>query len=117
MTNPKQKIEQAIRKVYEWMAANQTLEGTWPVPYDGPFFLLPLYIFALRICGRPISKETKTKMSRYILRHQLADGSFGIHQESKVGTVFTSVINYVALRFLGSSPLRSSTTEGFELDP
>ncbi len=51
-----------------------------------------------------MTMETKTKMSRYILRHQLADGSFGIHQESKVGTVFTSVINYVALRFLGHLP-------------
>ena len=107
MVNPKQKIEQAIQKIYRWMAANQTEEGTWPVPYDGPFFLLPLYIFAMRICGQPMSMETKTKMSRYILRHQLADGSFGIHQESKVGTIFTCVINYVALRFLGHSASES----------
>jgi squalene/oxidosqualene cyclase-like protein len=95
------KVEQSIQKIYKWMASNQTKEGTWPVPYDGPFFLLPLYIFALRICNRPFSAGTKTKMSRYILRHQLPDGSFGLHQEAKSGTVFTSVINYVALRFLG----------------
>jgi len=103
MVNPMQNIEQAIQKIYAWMAANQTEDGTWPVPYDGPFFLLPLYIFAVRICGRHVSGETKTKMSRYILRHQLDNGSFGIHQESKSGTVFTSVINYVALRFLDHS--------------
>ena len=102
-----QNIEQAIQKIYAWMSANQTKEGTWPVPYDGPFFLLPLYIFAMRICGRHISRETKSKMSRYILRHQLDNGSFGIHQESKSGTVFTSVINYVALRFLDHSASES----------
>jgi len=100
MFKTKQRIEQSIRKIYGWMIDNQTEEGTWPVPYDGPFFLLPLYIFALRTTNQPISLETKTKMSNYILRHQLPDGSFGLHQESKTGTVFTTVINYVALRFL-----------------
>lgn len=97
----KKKINLSIQKIHDWIAKNQTDEGTWPEPYDGPFFLLPLYIFAMRICGRHLSEESKVKMSRYILRHQLPDGSFGLHQESKTGTVFTSVINYVALRFLG----------------
>ena len=114
MFKTKQRIEQSIWKIYEWMIENQTEEGTWPVPYDGPFFLLPLYIFALRTTKRPISLETRTKMSNYILRHQLPDGSFGLHQESKIGTVFTTVINYVALRFLGLEASRTELKESLK---
>ncbi|WP_276391229.1 prenyltransferase/squalene oxidase repeat-containing protein [Eudoraea chungangensis] len=98
------KINKGIAKSFQWMRENQTEEGTWPVPYDGPMFLLPLYIFALRICKKPISSTTQRKMSNYILRHQLRDGSYGMHQESKSGTLFTSIINYIALRFLGLEP-------------
>ncbi|MGB5319733.1 prenyltransferase/squalene oxidase repeat-containing protein [Eudoraea sp.] len=98
------KIKESLAKSFHWMKENQTMEGTWPVPYDGPFFLLPLYIFALRICDRPISEESRGKMVRYILKHQISDGSFGMHQESKSGTLFTSIINYIALRFLGMNP-------------
>ena len=95
------RVQQAIDRSYQWMIKNQTAEGTWPVPYDGPFFLLPLYIFAMRICDRPVSNEMRQKMSNYILRHRIADGSYGLHQESKTGTLFCTIINYIALRFLG----------------
>lgn len=103
MHNIKGKVDQSIQKIYSWMTKNQTTEGTWPEPYDGPFFLLPLYIFAIRICNRTQSEEVAIKMTRYILRHQLPDGSFGIHQEAKTGMLFTTILNYVALRFLGNS--------------
>ncbi len=98
------KVNRAIARSVQWMIKNQTDEGTWPVSYDGPLFLLPLYIFALRICKRPVSEDSKKKMRNYILRHQLEDGSYGLHQESKTGTLFTSILNYVALRFLDLEP-------------
>ena len=69
-----------------------------------PIYLLVLFvvdIFAKKICNQPYSEAENKKMSTYILRHQLEDGSFGLHQESKVGTVFCSILNYLALRFLG----------------
>ena len=106
MPSLNKKIEQSIQRVYKWMIKTQTDEGTWPEPYDGPLFLLPLYIFALRICNRTISPEAAEKMSKYIYNHQLDDGSFGLHQESKTGTLFTSIINYIALRFLGHEAIQ-----------
>ena len=65
------------------------------------FFSQALSLLAM--CLRPLLRLTKkTEMIRYIRNHQNVDGGFGLHIEHK-STMFSTALNYVALRLLGVS--------------
>src|SRR5438093_2173104 len=78
----------------------QSERGSLHGDYDGPLFLLPGYIFAHYATGTPLPEEHRQKFVEYIRRVQNADGGFGLHVEGH-SYLFTTVLNYVALRLLG----------------
>jgi lanosterol synthase len=95
--------ERAVARGLDFLASQQGADGAWRGDYGGPMFLLPMYLAARHIGGRPIERERRTGMVAYLCAHQGADGSFGLHVESS-GCLFTTVLCYVALRFLGLAP-------------
>jgi len=77
--------------------------GSWKGDYGGPLFLLPIYVSVCRAARIDIPAPVADGMVRYLRRNQRADGSWGLHVEGQ-GHVFTTVLNYVALRLLGVGP-------------
>ena len=97
----RQRIRRGIRKQIGFLKRAQAEDGTWPVQYGGPSFLLPLYVITAYISRRRLDGQMQTGMVRQIHEIQLEDGSIGLHFESRHGMMFTTVISYVALRLLG----------------
>ena len=84
------------------LAEEQSADGAWKGDYSGPLFLIPVYVSGLYAMGIPFSDPMRTQFTRYLRKHQNADGGWGLDVESP-SLVFTSVLNYVALRLLGVS--------------
>ncbi len=82
------------------LARTQSETGSWKGDYGGPLFLLPMYVGTAHATGLPLPQATRDEMVRYLRNHQNRDGGFGLDVESH-SHVFTSVLNYVALRLLG----------------
>ena len=85
------------------LAATQDPGGSWKGDYGGPLFLPPLYLCTLYVLGRPPDAAIGAGFLRYLRAHQNADGGWGLDVEGR-SQVFTSVLNYVALRLLGLPP-------------
>jgi len=84
------------------LAATQDASGAWKGDYGGPLFLLPLFVAVARTVGHPLDADTRAGMERYFRGHQNPDGGFGLHVEG-ASHVFTTVLAYVALRFLDAA--------------
>jgi squalene/oxidosqualene cyclase-like protein len=91
----------AIERGTAYLARFQSESGTLRGDYDGPLFLTPGYVFAHYATGTPILEAARVKLVRYLERAQNADGGFGLHLEGP-SLLFSTVLNYVALRLLGS---------------
>ena len=91
---------EALRRGFGYLQGIQGADGGWTGDYDGPLFLLPGYIFVHRIVGRPLSEADRSGLIATLRRAQTSEGSFGLHADGK-GYLFTTVLNYVALRLLG----------------
>lgn len=78
----------------------QADDGHWPGDYGGPMFLLPGAVITSFVTKFQFKDEEKEQMIRYLFHHQLPDGGWGTHIES-TSTMFGTVLNYIALRFLG----------------
>ncbi len=89
-----------LRRGFSYLESIQGAHGGWTGDYDGPLFLLPGYIFAHYIIGQPLSGADRSAFIATLRRAQNDDGSFGLHLEGE-GYLFTTVLNYVALRLLG----------------
>jgi hypothetical protein len=63
-------------------------------------FLLPMYVAACRVAGRLPEGARRDGMVRYLRGVINQDGAVGLHEEDG-GSMFTTVLAYVALRFLG----------------
>jgi squalene/oxidosqualene cyclase-like protein len=100
----RERIRLGIRKQIQFLKSTQAEDGTWPVHYGGPSFLLPLYVIAAYISRHGLDGPVRAGMVRQIHEIQLEDGSIGLHFESRHGMMFTTVICYVALRLLGEGP-------------
>lgn len=98
-----QRLGDAVHRAIDALGRAQAQTGEWPADYGGPLFLLPMYVGVNHVVGTPPSAEQAEEMVRYIQNHQRADGGWGLHVEGH-GMVFTSVLNYVALRLLGVAP-------------
>lgn len=85
------------------LAATQEPDGSWAGDYGGPQFLLPLYVATTTIIGRAPAGAEAEAMRRYITATQNADGGWGLHTEGE-SIVYTTAVNYVALRLLGVAP-------------
>ena len=82
------------------LAETQEDSGAWKGDYGGPLFLPPLYIATLHVLGRPPDARTRAGFLRYLRGHQNPDGGWGLDVEGP-SQVFSSILNYVALRLLG----------------
>ncbi|HXX29227.1 MAG TPA: 2,3-oxidosqualene cyclase [Myxococcaceae bacterium] len=82
------------------LAETQAPWGAWKGDYGGPLFLPPLYICTLHALGRPADEATRAGFLRFLRGHQNPDGGWGLDVEGP-SQVFSSVLNYVALRLLG----------------
>lgn len=74
-------------------------DGHWAGDYGGPLFLLPGLVITCIISGMELG-ERKQAMIVYMSNHQQTDGGWGLHLEGP-STLFSSCLNYVALRLLG----------------
>jgi squalene/oxidosqualene cyclase-like protein len=90
----------SVAKGLRVLAATQHPSGAWKGDYGGPLFLPPLYVATLYALGRVPDEGTRAGILRYLRGHQNADGGWGLDVEGP-SQVFTSVLNYVALRLLG----------------
>ena len=90
----------AITKGLRILAATQEPSGAWKGDYGGPLFLPPLYVATLYALGHVPDEDTRAGLLRYLRGHQNTDGGWGLDVEGP-SQVFTSVLNYVALRLLG----------------
>jgi squalene/oxidosqualene cyclase-like protein len=93
-------VSEALHRGFRYLQSIQSAHGGWTGDYDGPLFLLPGYIFLHRIVGRPLSEADRTAFIATLRRAQTREGSFGLHLDGK-GYLFTTVLNYVALRLMG----------------
>jgi squalene/oxidosqualene cyclase-like protein len=93
-------VLEALHRGFRYLQGIQSAHGGWTGDYDGPLFLLPGYIFLHRIVGRPLSEADRTAFIATLRRAQSSEGSFGLHLDGK-GYLFTTVLNYVALRVMG----------------
>ncbi|MCY1033349.1 2,3-oxidosqualene cyclase [Corallococcus sp. BB11-1] len=78
----------------------QEVDGSWKGDYGGPLFLSPMYVAGLYVMGRAPEARVRDGMLAHLRAHQNADGGWGLDEESP-SLVFTTVLNYVALRLLG----------------
>jgi squalene/oxidosqualene cyclase-like protein len=90
----------AIDLACDVLAQTQSPTGSWHGDYGGPLFLLPMYIGTCHIVGIQLERSTRDGMIDYLTAHQNPDGGWGLDVEGD-SHVFTSVLNYVALRLLG----------------
>ncbi|MFZ5442652.1 MAG: terpene cyclase/mutase family protein [Myxococcota bacterium] len=97
MADVKTVLERALGN----LARLQGPRGSWPSDYGGPMFLLPMYVALAYVTRRLPSPERCARMVTYFFNVQRADGSIGLHAEASSGSMFTSVLGYVALRLLG----------------
>jgi len=81
------------------LAATQDDSGSWKGDYGGPLFLSPIFVATARTVGYELDRETRAGMESYLRGHQNDDGGWGLHVEGP-SHVFTTVLSYVALRFL-----------------
>ncbi|SEM07816.1 lanosterol synthase [Stigmatella aurantiaca] len=92
--------EPILQRGLEVLASTQDAEGSWYGDYGGPQFLIPIYVAGLHVMGRVPESAQREGLVAYLRRHQNADGGWGLDVESP-SQVFTSVLNYVALRLMG----------------
>jgi len=82
------------------LEATQDPDGSWKGDYGGPLFLVPVYVAGLQVLEREPEPAVREGFITYLRNHQNADGGWGLDVESH-SHVFTTVLNYVALRLLG----------------
>ena len=99
-TLERDELTDAIEGGLDWMERTQADQGAWEGDYGGPMFLLPLYVATTYVVDELPEPEVRDEIVRYLRNHQNDDGGWGLHVESH-SYVYTSVLNYVAMRLLG----------------
>jgi squalene/oxidosqualene cyclase-like protein len=89
-----------VGKALDYLASRQDPGGSWKGDYGGPLFLLPMYVATTHIMGELPEGRERDEIVRYIRGKQNPDGGWGLSVESP-SHVFTTTLNYVALRLLG----------------
>lgn len=94
-------VDRALQRSLENLARLQADRGSWPSDYGGPMFLLPMYVALAYVAKRLPEPGRVERLITYYANVQRPDGSIGLHAEATTGSMFTSVLGYVALRLLG----------------
>ncbi|WP_235685319.1 2,3-oxidosqualene cyclase [Corallococcus silvisoli] len=92
-----------MRRARATLARTQEADGSWKGDYSGPLFLGAVYVAGLYVMGQTPDARTREGMIAYLRAHQNADGGWGLDVESP-SLVFTTVLDYVALRLMGVGP-------------
>lgn len=90
----------SIAQAIDVLRQHQSPTGQFKGDYSGPLFLLPMYVGASYAADAMPSREVQDQMVAYLRNVQNPDGGFGLGEQNP-SCVFTSVLNYVALRLLG----------------
>lgn len=101
MPPPGLDADPVMNRALENLARLQAERGSWPSDYGGPMFLLPMWVALAWATKRLPNAERTARLITYYSNVQREDGSIGLHAESTSGSMFTSVLGYVALRLLG----------------
>lgn len=107
-------VEKTLKRAIDFLESQQVERGSWPSDYGGPMFLLPMYVALAYVAKRLPSPERTARLVLYYSNVQRPDGSIGLHAESTRGSMFTSVLGYVALRLLGVPATDSRLTRLLE---
>ena len=91
---------QSIRRALDNLAERQSPDGAWSGDYGGPMFLLPMYV-ALAFAADAIPERHRVGFVDYFLNVHGTGDRLGLHAEDTAGSVFASVLGYVAQRLLG----------------
>jgi squalene/oxidosqualene cyclase-like protein len=102
VAEPSERPADPIGAALAHLASTQDASGSWKGDYGGPLFLLPIFIATARTVGYRIDESTRSGMEQYLRAHQNGNGGWGLHVEG-ASHVFTTVLCYVALRFLGAA--------------
>jgi len=94
-------IREARARAIRFLLDSQHDDGSWRGRYDGPQFLLPMYVVAMNLISREIPDSRRKEMLRYLRRQVRDDGGWGLHVEDARSRVFPTVLCYVAARLLG----------------
>jgi squalene/oxidosqualene cyclase-like protein len=94
-------VEQVLTRALDNLGRLQGPRGSWPSDYGGPMFLLPMWVALAYVTRRLPDPARTARVIQYFTNVQRADGSIGLHAEASSGSMFTSVLGYVALRLLG----------------
>jgi squalene/oxidosqualene cyclase-like protein len=100
----RRRCRDAVARGARFLVSLQGADGSWRGDYGGPMFLLPMYVAASYICRRPIAPAQRARMVAYLAGHQHAAGCVGLHAEAREGSLFATILAYVALRLLGLPP-------------
>ncbi len=94
-------VDPVLTRALDNLARLQGPRGSWPSDYGGPMFLLPMWVALAWAAKRLPDAQRTARLVTYFTNVQRPDGSIGLHAESTSGSMFTSVLGYVALRLLG----------------
>ncbi len=108
----KQAFASAYRGI-DFYRSLQRKDGHWPGDYGGPHFLLPGMIIASHVTETPFPPPHQALMKRYMYNHQNQDGGWGLHLEGE-STLFSTALQYVALRLLGEPPDKAELSKARE---
>ena len=96
------RLEDAIDRGLRYIERFRTEEGSIKRENDGPLFLTPGYVFAHYATGTRLPEDHRRGLERFVRRTQNGDGGWALHFEGD-SRLFTTVLNYVALRVLGAA--------------
>lgn len=94
-------VDPVISRALDNLARLQGPRGSWPSDYGGPMFLLPMWVALAYVAKRLPDAPRTARIVTYYTNVQREDGSIGLHAEATSGSMFCSVLGYVALRLLG----------------
>jgi len=94
-------VDPVISRALGNLGRLQADRGSWPSDYGGPMFLLPMWVALAYVAKRLPDAHRTARLVTYFTNVQRDDGSIGLHAEDTRGSMFTSVLGYVALRLLG----------------
>jgi squalene/oxidosqualene cyclase-like protein len=94
-------VDATLQRALSHLGSVQGPRGSWPSDYGGPMFLLPMYVALAYVAKRLPAQARIDRIVTCYANVQRPDGSIGLHAEATSGSMFCSVLGYVALRLLG----------------
>ena len=93
-------VRDSLQRGLSNLARRQSADGAWPGDYGGPMFLLPMYV-ALAYAAGAIPETRRRGFLEYLATVQGETNCLGLHAEDRRGSMFATVLGYVAQRLLG----------------